>query len=120
MFALEPTDAKDWVDRLIAFFDLAEKLIADPRHCIIVSLWCLGWLCKQIRRVPDDDIPIVLLAAAGIFCSLAFWADWQAAPRAVIYTFLAVMGNKLYRRWLENRVENGDDPETKIETEKKI
>lgn len=115
----DPSVAKDWVDKIVALLNLLEKLIADPRHLIIVSLWCLAYMVKQIDRVPDKDIPLIIVVASALFCIIPYWGDWQAAPRSMVYATIAFFWFKQYERRLAKKLENGNDDEIKPTPETK-
>lgn len=107
ILALEQTVANP--EKILGAVDWLLKVLADPHHLIIVALWFVGYLAKHIRRINDDDIPLVIIVFAIIFCVQAFWGEWQAFPRAMVYAGLALLGNRLYKRWIQNRIGDNDE-----------
>lgn len=72
------------------------SLIIENRLILIPALIIIGWVCKQIKVIPDKFIPLILLGLGILFSLLMEWGfSITAVIQGILVAGAAVLGNQI-------------------------
>ncbi len=68
---------------------------------VIPALWFVGWLLKQLRRVPDALIPFILAVLGGVAALIIDGPSANSVVQGLLAAAAAVMGHQAVKQGAE-------------------
>lgn len=78
--------------------DLLLKYIQEQTLVLILVLYVLGMILKQLNTVPDKFIPMILVIVGIAFAVWMLGFTVQAVIQGVLVTGVAVLANQIYKQ----------------------